>query len=250
MCYRCLFVFLLCATYSHAAVEPVKMKVDHPITCIAVSKDGKMIVVGGPANPKKKGFSEPGKVTILDAGTGKVLRSFSTEKGVSAVAISPDGKRLLTGTSRGWRRTDASKKGSIFPQVWDLDSGKVALELDGHRGAVKGVAFFPDGKRMITASDDGSAIIFAADGQQLHVLRQTDRFIRTGVALSKDGKLAVVPGLTTKLTVWDTDNGQAVSTLNVGYNAFFATFGEGSQLAVCNRGTNDIAHRDAKTGQR
>jgi WD40 repeat protein len=41
------------------------------------------------------------------------------------------------------------------------------LELDGHTDLIGGAAFFPDGKRMITASGDGTArILDAATGKE------------------------------------------------------------------------------------
>jgi WD40 repeat protein len=59
---------------------------------------------------------------------------------VAAVAFSPDGKRIASGSE------DHTLK------VWDAGSGKELLTLRGHADGVTAVAFSPDGKRVVSAS--------------------------------------------------------------------------------------------------
>ncbi len=59
-----------------------------------------------------------------------------------SVAISPDGKQVLTG----------SLDGSVI--LWDFETGKQAKELKGHTGKITSVAFSPDGKKALTGSFD------------------------------------------------------------------------------------------------
>jgi WD40 repeat protein len=47
--------------------------------------------------------------------------------------------------------------------VWDAESGKELLTLNGRRGTVKSVAWSPDGKRLAAASDDGTVQVYAMD---------------------------------------------------------------------------------------
>jgi WD40 repeat protein len=70
-------------------------------------------------------------------------------EGVTSVAFSPDGKRVVTGSSDDTAR------------VWDLSGATpVATVLEGHRGGVTSVAFSPDGKRVVTGSDDNTARVW------------------------------------------------------------------------------------------
>ena len=59
---------------------------------------------------------------------------------VHAVAFTPDGKTLATGSA------DAAVK------LWDRAGERTVLR--GHKGWVRGVAFAPDGKRIVSVGDE------------------------------------------------------------------------------------------------
>jgi WD40 repeat protein len=67
---------------------------------------------------------------------------------VLAVAFSPDGTRLATGSDDNRAR------------VWDAASGQQLLEVR-HGKRVRAVAFSPDGTRLATGSDDKSVQIWS-----------------------------------------------------------------------------------------
>src|SRR5437773_5202811 len=60
------------------------------------------------------------------------------------IAVSPDGKRLLTAA------LDAS------PRLWDLETGKLLRVFTGHSASVMAVAFSPGGKRVLTGGFDNT----------------------------------------------------------------------------------------------
>ncbi|MBN2499010.1 MAG: PQQ-binding-like beta-propeller repeat protein [Deltaproteobacteria bacterium] len=66
--------------------------------------------------------------------------------GVGDAAFSPDGKRIATGA--GDRRV----------RVWEAASGKLLLDLPGHRQGVDAVAFSADGRRLLSASYLGHSV--------------------------------------------------------------------------------------------
>ena len=46
--------------------------------------------------------------------------------------------------------------------VWDIDTGKELRRYEDHTLGVTYVTFFPDGKRIASASDDGTARVWRA----------------------------------------------------------------------------------------
>jgi WD40 repeat protein len=67
---------------------------------------------------------------------------------VQTVTFSPDGKRVVTGSSDGTAR------------IWDAATGQPLAVLIGHDGSVRAAAFSPDGRRIVTASEDKTARIW------------------------------------------------------------------------------------------
>jgi WD40 repeat protein len=159
---------------------------------VAFSPDGKTLAGGG--------FSEDSEVLwVWDAKTGKRLRKLKGEgtgAGATALAFSPDGKVLaaagwlkgyaqfdIVGT-KTWKPialTDASKSpeesltyrvafapdgkrvavgGSDGVSLWEAATGKRVLRLRGDWGACPGVVFSNDGKTLITANGDGTALFW------------------------------------------------------------------------------------------
>jgi WD40 repeat protein len=86
---------------------------------------------------------------ILETATGKLLQQCELADPylLGRITFSPDGKLLAAG---GW--------GII--RVWEVGSEKAALQFDGHRGRVTSLAFHPDGKRLASASEDCTALVW------------------------------------------------------------------------------------------
>jgi hypothetical protein len=73
-------------------------------------------------------------------------------------------------------------------RIWDAATGQ---PLKGHEGAVYSAAFSPDGRRIVTASDDKTARIWdAATGRQIGQLNEHEGPVYSA-AFSPDGKRIV-----------------------------------------------------------
>src|SRR5205823_6371788 len=107
----------------------------------------------------------------------KTLRGHSGR--VYAVAFSPDGQRIVTGS------------GDQTAKAWEAGSGKELITLKGHSYAISSVAFSPDGRRIVTGSWDTTAKVWeTASGKELLTLKGHSDAI-TDVVFSPDGQRIV-----------------------------------------------------------
>ena len=97
---------------------------------------------------------------------------------VHSVALMPDGKRIVTGSSDRTAR------------IWDAATGKELLQLKNHNGLVWGVAVSRDGARIVTGAWGGGQVLVwdAKTGERLRELKgHTDDV--NGVAVTPDGRV-------------------------------------------------------------
>ncbi len=128
--------------------------------------------------------------------------------GVNAVAFSPDGKRILTGTGSVLRDQD---RGEVW--LWDAATGKPIGHPLRHHEEVNTVAFSPDGRRILTGTGDGARdqgevwLWDAATGMSVWGLK-LHRGRVNAVAFSTDGRTIVTGSQDRKAQLWDIATGQ------------------------------------------
>src|SRR5262249_8417735 len=96
-------------------------------------------------------------------------------EGIWAVAFSPDGKTLITGSE------DNTAK------LWDVNRGLESGALGQHQSEVSSIAFSPDSKRLAIASNFSLMIWDVATGQPARSFTEFPA-IRC-IAYSPDGKM-------------------------------------------------------------
>jgi RNA polymerase sigma factor (sigma-70 family) len=122
---------------------------------------------------------------------------------IFALAYSPDGKTLASGTG--------SSEGVI--RLWDATTGKERLLLQPHAGQINSLAFSPDGTKLAsigTGKDPTSDPLYiwdATTGERLRTFRQQSGF---SVAFAPDGRRLVACGLGGTARLWDIVSGKEV----------------------------------------
>lgn len=122
---------------------------------------------------------------------------------VKAIAISRDGKRIVSGPS------ERSALFSFFPdqtiRVWDVESnGKLLFELDGHEDKINSLAISPDGKRVVSGSSDKTIKVWdmEAGGEALLTLVGHQSSV-TAVVFSVDGQKIISGDAHGVIQIWD-----------------------------------------------
>jgi WD40 repeat protein len=127
---------------------------------------------------------------------------FAGHKGqVTAAAISPDGKRLLTSS---WDRT---------ARLWDLATGKELAVLEAHGQPLTAATFSRDGKLIATASMDGLVGLWDSDTAKPLVAFKGHTSVVSSVAFSPDGTKLVSGGWDKTARLWDVASGKEIRTV-------------------------------------
>jgi WD40 repeat protein len=190
------------------------------VTSVTFSPDGKRLASG----------SYDATVKIWDAQTSPKPLTIhgAAASSVASVAFSPDGKHLVLGGG------DRSGSGPGELKVWNAQTGKEIVSLQGHTAKVTTVAYSPDGKRLASGSGDKTVKVWDAQtGRELLTFKKHSGQVNS-VAFSPDGKrLASGSGtwdqtaakggyVAVELKVWDAQTGQELLALE-GHNTAVRT---------------------------
>jgi WD40 repeat protein len=119
---------------------------------------------------------------------------------VTSVALSSDGKRVLTGS---FDRT---------ARLWDVQTSKTLQTFSGHTSVVKSVVLSSDGKRVLTGSWDKTARLWdARTGKTLQTFQGHTEYV-TSVALSSDGMRVLTGSHDKTARLWDVQTGKTLQT--------------------------------------
>jgi WD40 repeat protein len=144
---------------------------------------------------------------------------FTYQGMVSSVTFSPDGKTFLSGISGG-PDTDTDTV-----ELRETMSGSVIWTQSAQTKDIFSVAFSPDGKLIVVAAGDHTALILdTASGKLIRILQGHSDVVKCAV-FSPNGKTILTLGGGSDLTVrlWDVETGRQIFSVpaGVGYSSLF-----------------------------
>ncbi|KAG2102281.1 WD40-repeat-containing domain protein [Suillus discolor] len=215
------------------------------VLTIALSPDGKKVVSGSEDGGVRLWDMDTGKVIgrwmghtdrvnsvcwsqdgqrVLSGCTDGTARQWDVENGETiltpikaghsllAVAYSPDMTLFATGgADRPWDDTGDNKSAI---KIWNAKTGeKLVATLEGHTDCVRCLVWTPDGKTLISGSDDFSVRTWntTSTWKQIAVLEGHTSGVFS-IAISPNGRILASASYDHTALLWNLDNNQPISS--------------------------------------
>ncbi len=176
------------------------------------------------------------RIRLWEVATGEEISNIDHR--AVAVAFSPDGRTLASGSSAGIELWDvetgsqiaAMSEGTwgiealaISPdgrslavgvsgssiQLWDVETATRAATLEGHKDRVRSLAYSPDGRTLASASDDHTVKLWDVASASIVTTFEGHESWVYSVDFSPDGSL--LASVSDNIKLWDIDTGQATT---------------------------------------
>jgi WD40 repeat protein len=131
---------------------------------------------------------------------GTSLKTIPVNAKINAVAISPDGNTFLTGSN------------DSTAAIWNLKGEKLHVFKD-HKAEVSSVAFSPDGKSIITASWDRTVRLYDLKWNLIREFKGHSGMIQTAI-FSPDGKMILTGSRDNTARLWNVMNGATIEVFD------------------------------------
>ncbi|QDU26491.1 Serine/threonine-protein kinase PknL [Anatilimnocola aggregata] len=171
--------------------EPLQtFKNANAIRGLAISRDGKSLYAGG----------RDGSLNKYSPDAAEPLGTTQQQKAIFAVALTPDGHTLATaGSDKAIR-------------LWDADTLKQKLPLEGHSGPVYGLSFNSDGHKLASAGWDKTVRIWDVGTGLLIKSWDGNSGDLWGIAYTPDGTKLATAGQDGSVKLWNAEDGKLLAT--------------------------------------
>jgi WD40 repeat protein/tRNA A-37 threonylcarbamoyl transferase component Bud32 len=176
--------------WNYHSRQPVGMPIPTatPLLALAITPDGSVLVAIGPG----------GKATVWQGqAAAPSPRQYTLGSRLQCVAVSPGGKRILTGSADG------------TAAVWNIESGALVCKVQ-QTSRIACCAFSLDENVFVTGCDDGHARLWdTSTGKFLDFDVQHNSFIDS-IAISPDGAKVLTGSLDMSARLWSVRTGQMI----------------------------------------
>lgn len=177
-------------------------------TPAATATPGPTLTEAGPPaqNPTPTASSTPALPPIgrfLGAELSPVHTFGDRDGEVTALAFSPDGEVLATGSAAG------------VVQLWEVQDGSLLASLEGHVAPVRDLAFSPDGASLVSGGEDSVLKVWhVGQGSEIRSISTSLVGRALAVGFSPDGERIAVGGHRCFVALYSASSGLLYRTLS------------------------------------
>ncbi len=124
-----------------------------------------------------------------------LFRTFSTDDSILAVAVTPDGSRIVAGSHFGKLR------------AWLLECGSQLYSVQGHSARIRAIAISPDGRHFVSTGEDRCIKVWELENGIAVRSLAGHKENATDVAVSPDSNRIISGSTDGSLIVWDFASG-------------------------------------------
>ncbi len=180
------------------------------------TSSGVLSAVFSPDGKRVLTASADGTACLWDVKSGEKLKTFKHNSWVNSAVFSPDGKKVLTASDDDTACLWDTKILNAFQ--YDIWVGSTDFNIDGeklkifpHDGRVLSAVFSPDGKRVLTTSNDDTACLWNAESREKLKTFKHKEWV-SSVVFSPDGKRALTASWDRTSCLWDVESREKLKT--------------------------------------
>ncbi len=196
----------------------------HEVRCAVFSPDYSVLAVGSGKTITFLDVASRREVDVLtDTGGWITALAFSpTAKNILAIAESPDEAMGRSNLTRAFKSGEYPKVtgGNSMIKLWNLATKELVTTFHGHTAEIQSIAFSPDGKRLASASWDGTVRFWDTVSQEPAETPPLEHHYEVlDVAFTRDGKILACLGGRPHLELCDAATGNVIEEYNFAHTA-------------------------------
>jgi WD40 repeat protein len=159
---------------------------NYKINYASFSPDGTKVLTSAFANTPR----------IWNTQTGQIMHQISNYENLSLVRFSPDGLSII-----------GIRNGDFRINCWKVNNGEKINFLSGHKDEILSMEFSPDGKKLISTSNDSTAILWDLINFKkiIQLKKHPDHVLKA--VFNNDGKMVATTCADSIVRIWETDTG-------------------------------------------